>query len=65
MIEHPKIPVTAALAAFGNVQAELARALGISRASVSEWVSSEREHVPTLQAYALQRLRPDLFGEAA
>ena len=61
----PKITVAAALAAFDNVQARLADALDINRASVNEWVSSKREFIPALHAHRLARLRPDLFGEAA
>lgn len=57
----PKITVEEALAAFDGVQARLAEALGIDRASVNEWVSMGRQYVPPLQAYRLTQIRPELF----
>ncbi|MCC7193929.1 MAG: hypothetical protein IT356_00055 [Gemmatimonadaceae bacterium] len=58
----PQITVDAALRAYEYNQARLARALGLDRASVNEWVASGRMFLPALQAHRLQRLRPDLFG---
>jgi DNA-binding transcriptional regulator YdaS (Cro superfamily) len=56
-----KITVRAALALFGSNQAACAKALTISRASVNQWVASDRKHIPALQAYRLQRMYPDKF----
>ena len=56
----PQIRVTDALAAYDGIQARLAEALGINRASVHEWITSGVEHVPALQAHRLAVLRPEL-----
>ena len=56
----PNIRVADALDAFGGVQARLAAALGLSRATVNEWVKSGRECLPELQSYRLAALKPDL-----
>lgn len=57
--------MTDALAAFGGVQAQLAAALSLSRASVNEWVKSGREFVPELQAYRLAHIKPELMAHPA
>lgn len=55
----PQISVADALAAFDGIQARLAEALSLSRASVSDWVTSGREFVPELQAFRLTLLKPE------
>ncbi len=59
------------LATLGISQAELARRIGVSQASVSQWVSGVKR-LPAEQCAAIERatkgrikrkeLRPDLFG---
>lgn len=51
-----------AVAAYGGSQAELARALGISRQAVGKWPDG-----PIKEGWALKlryELRPDVFGPA-
>ena len=55
----PKIPYRRAVRAFGRA-ASLARALGVSRASVSEWKKKGR--LPRGRVWQLMVLRPDVFG---
>ena len=59
----PRIRVADALAAFDGKQSRLAAALSLSRASVNEWVKSQREFVPDLQAFRLAQLVPSLVCE--
>lgn len=47
----PQITVDQALKWVDGNQSELARRLGIGRASVNEWVTTEREYLPPLQAH--------------
>ena len=63
MIIDPEIKVTTAIAAYSGSQSKLARALGVERSSVNEWVSSGRTNIPTLQAYRLIAIDPATFGE--
>ena len=53
----PKITVAEALESVGGNQAELARLLGVTRASVSKWVTSHREYMPLVAAYRYAALR--------
>lgn len=55
----PEITVEAALEKTGGNQAELARRLGVTRASVNEWVRTGRVHLPDLQGHRFTRI----FGE--
>jgi DNA-binding transcriptional regulator YdaS (Cro superfamily) len=54
-IEDPVIKKEQAIESAGNA-ARLAKALGISRSSVSDW----GEYVPPLQAYRLIQIYPEL-----
>ncbi len=55
--KDPVITVERAVKAAGN-KASLARKLGLSRASVSEW----GDLVPTLHAYRLVQIYPEIEG---
>lgn len=57
--EDPKIKVSDALSMTGGNQAELARRLGLERASVNGWVREGREFLPTVAAYRYQQV----FGQ--
>jgi DNA-binding transcriptional regulator YdaS (Cro superfamily) len=59
IIKSPLVRVADAIDYAGN-QANLARILSITSASVSEWVSSGREYVPELQAWKLASVKTDL-----
>ena len=56
----PQIPLAEAVAHFGN-QSELARFLGLERATVSGWKGDE--FIPPLHAYRLVRKLPNQFGD--
>ena len=45
------IEVNYALSKTAGNQAELGRVLGVSRASVNEWVRTGRKYLPELRAY--------------
>jgi len=64
MNSDPIITVEEALAVYDGVQARLADALGLTRASVNQWVTEFREgkrkFVPLAQAYRLAALHPKL-----
>lgn len=47
----PKISVEYALSKTNGNQAELGRLLGVTRASVNEWLRTDREFLPELQAH--------------
>lgn len=51
-IKDPKVTVKQALELFNGVQAELAKALGVSRVLVSRW-KKEKRYVPPIWAYRL------------
>ena len=55
----PKVKVADALRLAGN-QNRLAKMLGINRASVNAWVSSEREYLPDLQAARMALVYPEI-----
>ena len=57
-LKDPVITKEQAISAAGNA-AKLARILGISRASVSGW----GKFVPPYQAYRIEKLFPDIFGD--
>lgn len=59
LIKSPKVKVSDAIKFSGN-QAALAKILGISSASVCEWVANSREFVPELQAWKLTSINPSL-----
>jgi hypothetical protein len=59
MNERPVITYDEALAVFAR-PAALARALGVTRASVSEW--KEKGVLPEGRVWQLIALRPDRFG---
>lgn len=59
MNRPPKITYSAAVSVFGHAAA-LARALGVSRASVSEW--KKKRVLPEGRIWQLIALRPDRFG---
>lgn len=50
----------AVLIEIAGSQAELARALGITRGAVSQW----GEFIPELQAFRLRERRPDFYAKA-
>ena len=56
----PQIRVADALEKVGGNQAELARQLGIERASVNGWVRTGMTYLPPLQAHRYVKL----FGES-
>jgi DNA-binding transcriptional regulator YdaS (Cro superfamily) len=58
-IKSPQVRVIDAIEFAGN-QANLARILSISSASVCEWVTTGREYVPELQAWKLTSINSDL-----
>ena len=64
MRTDPLITVQDALALYDGVQARLADALGLKRASVNQWVTEARDgrrkYVPLAQAYRLAALHPEL-----
>lgn len=55
----PKISYDDAVAAFDS-PADMARKLGVSRASVSEW--KDKGELPEGRVWQLIALRPDRFG---
>jgi len=57
----PHIPVSESIH-FAGSQANLSRLLGVSKSSVNEWVSSERDFVPPLQGWRLWRMSPGRFN---
>lgn len=59
MSTAPKITYDEAVAAFGK-PADMARAMRVSRASVSEW--KERGSLPEGRVWQLIAMRPDRFG---
>jgi predicted transcriptional regulator len=61
-MNEPKIKITEAIDAAGGRASHLAKALGISRSAVSMWSSEGNEYVPILQAYRLQAIYPERFG---
>lgn len=65
MYRDPEITVEDALALYGGNQSKLASALGVNRSSVCQWVKEGREFVPTIQAYRLKQLHPDVTDTAA
>lgn len=52
----PKITVEEALS-FAGSQAKLAGLLDISRSSVNDWISSNRDYLPSLQAYRFREIK--------
>jgi len=59
----PQIPLAAALKFFDGIQARLAAALDLNRATVNEWFADGEEFVPPLHAHRLARMYPEQFGE--
>lgn len=59
----PKISLDAALKFFNGVQAHLAAALDLNRATVNEWFTGGDKFVPPLHAHRLARMYPEHFGE--
>jgi DNA-binding transcriptional regulator YdaS (Cro superfamily) len=59
IIKSPLVRVADAIE-FAGSQANLARLLSISSASVCEWVTTGREYVPELQAWKLTSINTDL-----
>jgi len=57
----PLIPVSEAIA-FAGSQAKLSRILSVGKSSVNEWVSSNRDFIPPLQAWRLWRMSLKRFG---
>lgn len=63
-LTDPLVRLDKSIAAFGGTQAALARALGVTRTCVSDWVNDKKyEYVPVLQAYRLLRNYPGLIKE--
>jgi hypothetical protein len=59
LIKTPKIRVDAAIQCAGS-QANLAKWLGLHRASVSMWKKRALVYVPDAHAFRLEKLHPDL-----
>jgi hypothetical protein len=54
----PKIKITDAVAAFGGNKAALARYLGLTRVTVTDWTNSDKEYIPGIHAYRLREHHP-------
>lgn len=65
MYKDPEIKVEDALALYGGNQSRLASVLGVSRSSVCQWVKEGRKLVPTIQAYRLKQMHPEITDTAA
>lgn len=60
-IKYPRIRISRAKKFFGSYN-QLAQALGINRASVSEWLSRGLIYLPETQAWRLSNAYPEDFG---